>query len=108
MAQFGLVVSDIIHPLKNIAMICFGCTQLYIIYTNRRSIKKSNLSVTHFEEQRTLKTPLEGTWDLSKGDLDVRHRNGSSVDSECSSQDEKPEKNGVQNGGMEMIEDIED
>ena len=109
MIQFGLVVSDIIHPAKNIAMICFGTTQLYIIYVNRKSIKRSNLKVTLFQEQRSLKTPLEGTWDLSKGDMCVRHRNGSTVDTECTSKDDKQGVNGeVENGGLEMVEDIEE
>ena len=41
MIEFGLIVSDIIHPLKNIALILFGCTQLWIIYVNYKAMLKS-------------------------------------------------------------------
>ena len=69
MIDFGLIVSDIIHPLKNIAMICFGCTQLYIIYDTRkklRQVRKSQMDLS-----LTRKTFQSGIWDLGKGHLTI-------------------------------------
>ena len=40
MVKFGLAASDIIHPLKNVALIGFNCTQLYIVWTNSRRNQK--------------------------------------------------------------------
>ena len=79
MIEFGLIVSDLIHPLKNIAMICFGLTQIYIIRTNRRTSKNAALREHKFNEERKLKSALEETWDLTKGD-NVVARSNSSVD----------------------------
>ena len=73
MIEFGLIVSDLIHPLKNIAMICFGLTQLYIIRNNRSAMRKA------FAEERQNKSALEETWNLAKGD-EVVARSDSSVD----------------------------
>ena len=80
MIEFGLIVSDLIHPLKNIAMICFGLTQLTIIYSNRKAFRKGKN--VNFQEQRTLLSPLQDTWDFSQGDKTVKGKNGSSVAAE--------------------------
>ncbi len=42
MAQYGLDVSDIIHPTKNIALIIFGIIQVYIIHKNSKEPQLKN------------------------------------------------------------------
>ena len=37
MIHFGMEVGDLIHPAKNFGLICFGCTELYIIYINNKN-----------------------------------------------------------------------
>ena len=38
MILWGFSVSDILHPLKNFALIVFGALQLYIMYRNSRTL----------------------------------------------------------------------
>ena len=78
MIEFGLIVSDLIHPLKNIAMICFGLTQLTIIYSNRKAARGIQAAKV-FHEQRTLLSPLQDTWDFSKSEKRLPEKRGSSV-----------------------------
>ena len=54
MAEFGLIVSDLIHPLKNIALILFGSTQLWIIYANYKAQLKAQAQKAADEERKRM------------------------------------------------------
>ncbi len=70
MVQYGLDVSDIIHPIKNLALIIFGIIQVYIISKNQKEAKlqkKKKYCEHRCERHSTLRvapvveTPLEIT-----------------------------------------------
>ena len=58
LVMYGFEVSDLIYPVKNIGMIFFGATQLYIMYANKK-LRKANQKA-RFSENRVSKYP--GTW----------------------------------------------
>ena len=54
MIEFGLIVSDLIHPIKNIALIFFGGTQLWIIYVNHQAKEKARRELEAEEERKRM------------------------------------------------------
>ena len=68
LTEFGLQISDLIHPAKNIAMILFGITQLYIIFYNTRASRRA-VDEVKYEERRCLRRPTLKPADWAAGSV---------------------------------------
>ena len=96
---YGFDVSDLIHPVKNVAMIIFDCTQLYIIHRTVKDVK-DNKTRPKFKEKRISRNPE--WWDENAVAIN---------DSELSVNNQPCNSNGGQGRGnntVMAITDVED
>jgi len=94
LAIYGFDVSDLIHPVKNIAMIIFDCTQLYIIHRTIKDVKANKAEPT-FKQKRRSRNP---EWlEENAIAIETEMRNGGSVRS-----------TGGRGGGDVELTDVED